>query len=718
MQGKKLILYKYQVLKQFDNLYKILDQLVNNIYFNKRNLVVFQDGENIFSEREIEEEILGDEVSKDKKIIKKDLKKSTIKIFIDKALKNEEFKHLILRYIGELIALTIKNRDEKILVFREFGTINMFQATIQEDIKTFNKISIYKGFKYKPIILKEKFAVILDSKSKYFTELTLRDLLSEIKESYDYDRYLEKVCPIRDCEYNLKSFSKCNHGYPRSFGWYSDIKLEEKLSPVESNPNLIEYFKDEENCPTQLLSERISEDPPVLLKSFHSNVNKTYNYPLELIRIVPNNEDAGNKARALIDEVRPEPRERFLRIESFKKYLICLKSVKFPIIPTKILNLDKTYFKSVEFPYPKYILGDKKPLTNPANNYDDHGLYKKSLKINFQVIHSNKKDFCHQYLKPLFGEEDYPDYLEFSKLDSIDFNFTYYNNRKKIETLINSKEKPLNFFLLIYGKKGNKELSSWKKILIEKDIPNQSIKLKTLQGRGFNHFTNSLFYQIYHKSGGLTWVLDNEEMNDYYIIGISTRFSEKRQIISILWFEYNGIFKKGYFINEKEENSKEKLQEFLKEVSNSDKKYLILVNGLLTSEQNETIKNIFREKQYSLYGVYRSSIVRLFNSDSNDIISNKFVKPGNGIFIEDELHLVTSEPYRGTQVCIKINKIDSNISNDEKLYEKIFHFTRFNPSHFLNLTKLPFPVHFSSNTLKKGLKYNLKTIKFKLPFYL
>lgn len=207
-------------------------------------------------------------------------------------------------------------------------------------------------------------------------------------------------------------------------------------------------------------------------------------------------------------------------------------------------------------------------------------------------------------------------------------------------------------------------------------------------------------------------------MNDYYIIGISTRFSEKSQIISILWFEYNGIFKKGYFINEKEENSKEKLQEFLKEVSNSDKKYLILVNGLLTSEQNETIKNIFREKQYSLYGVYRSSIVRLFNSDSNDNISNKFVKPGNGIFIEDELHLVTSEPYSGTQVCIKINKIDSNISNDEKLYEKIFHFTRFNPSHFRNLTSLPFPVHFSSNTLKKGLKYNLKTIKFKLPFFL
>ena len=205
---------------------------------------------------------------------------------------------------------------------------------------------------------------------------------------------------------------------------------------------------------------------------------------------------------------------------------------------------------------------------------------------------------------------------------------------------------------------------------------------------------------------------------DFKIIGISVKFLLNRQYISALRFNYDGSFEKGFFINEKLEIAIQKFSDFLIESSKENKNFLILINGLMSNEQIEVIKNSFKSKNYCCYRVNSSSIVRLFRTGNRGEVINKLITPGTGLFIDSQLHLITSEPSQGTQVGITIQKLFSNFKNEDKFLEEIFHFTRYNPAFFRNSCKLPFPIHFSSNALKKGITFRLETFSFNIPFYL
>lgn len=322
------------------------------------------------------------------------------------------------------------------------------------------------------------------------------------------------------------------------------------------------------------------------------------------------------------------------------------------------------------------------------------------------------------YLRPLYDKSNTPNYLKFANLDSIEYEFIEFGKSQKIQNIIKNKNKSVPFFILVYRYESQQKISELRKELYQKNIPNQSIKLKTLKRQGYTHFTNSIYYQMYLKSGGLTWLLKNDRLKDFIIIGISVKFFLKKIYISILNFEHNGVFINGLFINEFSDSAVKKLLDFLVKISKINNRFLILINGLLSNEQKDTIQNAFENKEFCCYRVDGSSIVRLFRTNNNGDVLNSLVKPGSGLFLDNQLHLITSEPYQGTQVGIKIQKLFSNIKNENGILEGIFYLTRYNPSFFRNSIKLPFPVHFSHNTLTKGIKFELETFSFKIPFYL
>ena len=493
LKDKECELYRYEIQKDLDRVFLITGKTVKTLRYKYRDHIIFQDKNIIYSELDIKD-LIKKELSSNNIIIKnEEIEEFKINLTLNKSFKKIEIRDLFLRYIGEIIALSLKSREEKILVFREYGRNNVFQATITEQHKLFGKIKVLKGFRYKPILLKGDIAIILEPKARYFTELNLRDILNQIRNNIDYDRSLVKLCPVLDCQHNFKPFTICDHGNPRSFGKLSEIFLDFGQSPSSNVLNLIEYYKKEEHCPTKYFPEIIKDEPPILNKTFESNVKDMYSYPIELIKIVPITEDAGYKRRELAIEVRPSPSERFKRVEFFKEYLICFRKRSFPIIPLDIIDLNKKYLEYVEFTYPEYLLRNNVPTKNPLEDHPKLGLFKPNLNLKFYIIYSGKKSDYENYLRPLFDKNKSPNYLKFSNLNSIEHEFVRLNNSQKIQNLIKFNGKLKIFFILVYGDKFQEKLSNLRRKLYQKNIPNQSIKIKTLEKQGYSPFTKSLF---------------------------------------------------------------------------------------------------------------------------------------------------------------------------------------------------------------------------------
>ncbi|MHA1380904.1 MAG: hypothetical protein ACTSRG_21265 [Candidatus Helarchaeota archaeon] len=726
---KKLKVYNFDSIQE-DVLRRNLGKIVLNLQNKNRKIVIFQNQLSICSEKEILEDIKAEFGRLNLNI--KNIDSNEILISLEEANENSLTKSLFIRFIGELIALTLRHRDERILVYDEYGK-NVYHATLYDTHKKFNIISLYKGFKFKPIIYNKNCAILIDPRCKYFTEYDLSAYYHDMIEDFEFFRGIEQLCPISDCEFNLRPFTICNYGNPKNRGYTSDLILEQ-TKPSDCDPNLIEYFKNPEKCPTSELGKLIEKrDQPPVVKKFFNYSTTAYNYPLELLRIIPNNDDAGRDGRALINETRPLPKERFVRMQRFKDYFICVGDFDFPIIPGDFIEYESNDKNIVQFDLPSYLITIFNTKSNrytvresdePTIELKDRnsGFYIKRprfTEISFQIVYSGEKP-RYNWLKPLITEklQDYPNFMKFAHLKNIQVNYINFNNTKKIENLIKNYDKNGFEFVVLTYSNINDNIKKFKKKLIENDIPNQTITKKTLSSGNYEPFTNSIFYQIINKIGCQTWGLKTIKTQIENIIGISIKHTRQKKISSILMFGMNGHFEEGSFINENDESFLIEFSNKIKRLTKEHNKFLILINGLLSNDQYDSLINCLNGKRYSIFEVFSTSLIRLFKTNPDGDVINRPISAGYGLYADDFLNLIAYEYSRGTQVCIKIREKFSNNIDTNNLPELIFNLTQFNPAYFRNSTKLPYPIHSSASSLKKGIQYNLDSFDFQVPFYL
>ncbi len=723
---KHLYRYKFDIPENVltNSIGKVLKKLRSRVH----NYVIFQFYLDIITEYRIADEIIKEfsQVSVD---IKDKITSSEFDVSIKNAIDNEEIKEILLRFVGELIALTLKNRDEKILVYDEFGK-NVYHTTFYEKNRKFAIISLYKGFKYKPILFEDKLALIIDPKSKYFTESTLRSFLTEL-DDIDYNRGIEQLCPIQDCDQHLKPFTICDYGNPRHLGYTSDLKKINK-KPSECNPNLIKYFKIPEKCPTALLGEFIAQQDqsPVIKKYFFTHP-EGYDYPLDLLRIIPNNDDAGEFKSALTEETRLTPKKRQSRIIKYFKYTISIGDFAFPLIPQELVKLDDKEIKLIKYKDPSYLLRKTDRSTNKSvvietenprltlNEKDKDFFIRKEKVTDIQfIIISDGITQSRRLLKYLIDKKENPDSFESYSGIGITYKIIDINQGEILNRIYNTRT--TNQFLILFGRnKSNSKILDLKKELIEKNVPNQTILKKTIN-YGPSPFKNSIYYQILNKIGFLPWGMKFTVTNNPIdtIVGIQIKNSQENVTSAILGFNLNGSFNSGVFLNESKEDFSEKFTLSLKKLCKNFSQILLLIHGNISNDHKNLILDSLVNKKYAIYKVSSSSFIRFFKEDYNGKISNDRVRAGIGLLIEDSLHIISYEFAQGTQASIEITEIDSNFGSKEKFYEQIYQMTQYNPSYFRNSIKIPFPIHFASKTLTNGIKLGLGSISFSIPFYL
>ncbi len=650
-------------------------------------------------------------------------------ISLNNALKDTEIETLFLRYIAERIAVVLRNREDNYIVYEEYGK-NVYQATSPEIDDKFGIIHIHMGFRYKPILLKSggNIGIIIEPKSKFFSENTLRDLWEDNKIKYDNNRNTEKICCVVNCPDYLNPFGTCDLNYPSYFSNIKDLKIVNE-KPSKATINLLEFYKDENICPTKLLSEKIIDKEPLIHRIFWSNPEKVYSYPLEILRIVPITSDAGSDAKSLMRKIQPKPFERFKRIkEEYMNLITDLRDLNFPIIPEELLDTRSSDIVKVDFANPTYLLKNEYPTEFPSIEYNDIGFYKQSCNgkdtLHFHLLYfkSGKGlDIIENLLKS--SESLYNNietYKSFSKIENIQLTPLKIKKLDDVQKILNAEQPKVYHFYILINDIENIELhNNVKSLLIENDKPNQTININTLNDIGYGSLRSLIYLQIYLKSEGKTWVLEEVFRSNEIIIGLNIKFFKDHVIASILVFTNQGDFIEGKYLNENPEIFDKKLLEILSEEFKKYTSIFLLIFGPVIPNIVKSIENITDSKNLDIVGIKYASLVRLFEQDDKKKWMIYPPKQGNGVIINGKsCHIITSKTQIGTPSCIKVRVLSTKSDNLRNILSRIFKLSRYNPALVKNETKLPFPLHFARSTLQKGIQYNLNSFSFKIPFYL
>lgn len=623
----------------------------------------------------------------------------------------------------------LRNREDNYIVYEEYGK-NVYQATSPEIDEIFGIIHVHLGFRYKPIILKSESSVgiVIEPKSKFFSESTLRDLWEQRKVDYYTDKNTEKICCEPECPDYLNPFGICELNYPSYFSNIRDLKIVNE-KPSETAINIIDYYKNENICATGLISKKIIDKEPIVHKIFWNNPEKVYSYPLEIIRVVPDTSDAGSDAKSLMRKIQPKPFERFKLIkDEYMNIISDIRDLNFPIIPEEILNESSSDILTVRFSNPTYLLKDNTSTDFPSIEYNDKGFYKSSCNgkdlLFFHLLYfkSDKSlNAIENLLKSLESKyNNIETYRSFSKIKHIKLTKSRIGNLEDVKKIIKGEKSTEYHFYVLISDMDHLELhNKVKSFLIESDKPNQTINLNTLNNLGYGSLRSLIYLQMYLKSGGKTWILEEVQRKNEIIVGLNIKFFKDHIVSSLLFFTNQGDLIEGRYIDEESEKFKEEFLLLLKQKLSKSTKIFLFIFGFITSNMLESIEEIIKLKDYNIISIKYTSLVRLFEQDDNKKWMIYPPKPGSGVILNNQsCHIITSKTKIGTPSCIKIRILNSKSNNIEEILEKVFKFTRYNPALVKNETKLPFPLHFARSTLQKGIQYDLNSFDFKIPFYL
>ncbi|KKL25405.1 hypothetical protein LCGC14_2405640, partial [marine sediment metagenome] len=391
---KKIFLYQLEEKEEMNKNFRIIGYIIKQLRQKKKNFVIFQHKGNIASENDILDYLINSKIVKEMNL---EFKSSYEIIDIEKAINIESIEELFLRYIGERIAVQLRNKEDKYIVYEERNQKSIYQATSPIHHKIFDKIIVHSGFKYKPIILKKEktIGVVIEPKFKFFSAYSMRQLIDDnFNLNVQDDYYVEKICPIEKCEYYLNPYGLCELSYPESFGKFQDLVIDNKEKPSDKF-NLIDFYSQETICPIGNLANEIrkTDKPPVIYKYFWKNP-EPYKYPINVLRFIPKTKDAGSFSRQLMKEIQPKIHQRYLLFkEKFFKSITDVSDLDYPIVPISVLNEDDNDVSKFKCTDPNYIL-KYKTSEFPSYDYKTDHAFKQipDNSIEFMIITFDKFD--------------------------------------------------------------------------------------------------------------------------------------------------------------------------------------------------------------------------------------------------------------------------------------------------------------------------------------
>ena len=629
-----------------------------------------------------------------KKVISslKDIHKSDNFRIDEKVIKLKSPDNLLKRYIGEAISQQLRNRFEKLVITNQGK--DWFKAVDYDKKETYGQIQLFKGFRFKIIPLKDQIGIIIDPKSKFYTEFTLRELYDNGEDING--RYLEKLCPIIDCDQIFNPFATCKHANPESFGIMGIDNFLEERTPEEEN--LIEHYSSN-GCEKGLLGKKLKDKKPVI-SHYYWNSNRSYSFPLEIIRKSPKFDDAGEETSNLADEVVMNPDERFYRIEDYLEYFETLKEEEFPIILSEPLEIRSEYFEYNYFEKPTYLINNVKIKENPYDQIQNRDIIRERRKIKIFVLLPHKVEDLIENIKKYF--DDFTQWYNCK----LDYKFINLKNTNLDELNIENEENSL-YLILKEDPEENYDLISF---LVKKSCRIHEIHLSTLTNKELFK-KNNIYSPIFHKLFPPFFLLDG---TDKYkkIVGLSLQSYGQDKIIAILQFNYDGVFIKGIYIKESDNRLlNERVMNFLNTINKNEN--LILINGIL----NRSLKDYFNAQKFIYIYLSDNSLVRFFRFSYNQP-SRTGVPVGNGINFNNKWFIVSYASRRGTQKSIKIENSSLSESEFKEVAQICFEQTKYHPGFSQNSMKLPFPIHFGRKTLKKLKRLDFKELNLHYPIYL
>lgn len=677
LQQKKIV---YEISFQEYTYTNIVNHYITKLRNQLRNVVSFNNYNNIIvDDRTAIEEL--------KKICdSNDLNVCDVELDFNKK------DDLLKRYIGEAISQQLRNRFEKLVITNQGK--DWFKAIDFDQKEKYGLISLFKGFRFKIVSLKDTIGIIINPKSKFYTDLTLRDL--QDKGVQIGERYLEKVCPLNDCKQKFNPFSTCRQGNPESFGILYKNNLFENKRPSEEG--LIDFHLTE-GCEKGILGDYIEDKSPII-KHYFGNYDKPYFYPLELIRISPKFEDAEGQTGALSDEVVLSPDERFTRIKDSLDYFETFKEINFPITVSDPLEIKSSHLTSEKFEKPTYLINEIEIKENPYESIKKGEVIQEKNKIKIVII------------LPHFVQDLYENvthfFKDFQKYYNCTIDFEYINLKtKNIDKIKPNKKK--NAIYLILKEKGNynEEIFSF---LIKNGCKFHDIHLSTIKELNLYKKEN-IYPGIYHKLFPPFFKL-KEDDNYKTITMIKIQASGEKSLYTYLQYKTNGEFIKGYYIKDDDIRNFMKKMEIALQSLNQDEN-LIILNGNFP----KILREYFNKKELKFIFVSENPMVRLFKF-SYGKPSKSGVPTGNGAYFENNWYIITYDSHQGTQRSIKLRNNGYSFEEFKDIAELCFQATKYHPGYSDTSMRLPYPIHFAKKTLKKLKKLNFDELEINYPIYL
>jgi hypothetical protein len=600
------------------------------------------------------------------------------------------------RYIGEAISQQLRNNFENLIV-SPFQNEWYFNAIDYSKKGKYENIDLFKGFRFKVEFLDTQIGLIVDPKSKFYTNRTLRDIYDENLDITN--RYLEKMCPIKSCNQIFNPFALCDQGNPRNFNVMDvdNFFVYEKPSNAGVDLDLIKHYSDEGCCNGGILGKKMLDEKPFINHFFNHN-KLPYSYPLELIRMVPQLSDAGEKSKDITQQTVLKPDERYSRLESSIKYFDSLKESSFPICLGEPIEINSPFLEHAKFSKPFYEYNSSETDQNPFTLIKKTPRFKPST-LNLTVI----IPFKHEKVEILLDEF-------FSIMQK------WYNCKINIEEILSENEivnktrKPMNFCLIL------KKLDSINvgvlTFLIENKIKFHSISLSTIINKNFFKREN-IYGPLYHKNF-LPFFNLEEKIKLDRIIGITVQYQGPYIFGAFLSYNNLGILEKGYFLKEKRPNKFNKKIHNLLEQKYVNNRTLVLFSGKITKELTLAIEG----SKIECVEVSENSLIRLFRS-THEKISKVGVDEGSAIYFNNNWYIIPYNSTQGTQKSIKIHNVSIPEDKFKEVAATCFQLTKYHIGSADNSMKLPFPVHFGQKTIKllREIKKS-QVLEFKYPIYL
>ncbi len=610
----------------------------------------------------------------------------------ERIIELKSLDNLLIRYIGEAISQQLRNRFEKLVITNKGK--DWFKAVDYDKKETFGQLNLFKGFRFKIILLKDQIGIIIDPKSKFYTDFSLRELYDNGEDIGG--RYIEKICPIVDCEQKFNPFATCKHGNPESFGIMGINNFFLDKTPKEEN--LIEHYS-EIGCEKGLLGKNIQDEKPVIAH-YYGSYNKPYSFPLEILRKSPKFEDAGDETSNLADEVVMDPDERFYRIEDYLEYFESLKEDHFPIILSEPLDMKSEYFESKYFEKPEYLVNNVSIKENPYIQIKNGDIIKNKSNLTLFVLLPHRVKDLIDNIKKYFKD--------FNKWYNcrLDYNFVNLENTN-LNDLEIKKDKNCLYLVLREEPEENKDLLS---LLIRNSCRIHEIHLTTLTNEELFKKEN-IYASIYHKIFPPFFLL-NGNNKFKKIVGLSLQSYGQDKITAILQFDYYGKFIKGIYIRESDYGLlNNKIKMFLNDIDKNDN--LILINGIL----NKDLIDYFNTEKFNYVNLSDNSLIRFFRFSYNQP-SRTGVPVGNGISFNKQWYIVSYASRQGTQKSIKIENYSQSESDFKEIAQICYDQTKYHLGFSQNSMKLPFPIHFGRKTLKRLKNLDLNELNINYPIYL